>query len=371
MKHLRNQSTLAMFLLAFAMFLLTLLLSAPAWAVQPEPGCYEKKDANGNVTARMYVTAMNGKGEMAAAAKELCITLEALDANGTVTEQLVSDYLESPVYANGAGLDGFRLTGESLRNSQTASENFPRFYPERFSIMWGQHIEFSCPGDHRVSVHNCGANLDGSYVLNSSKECYITLPALLFAYEKTYCPKQYDYKHEPAGYYALGRDLKESNYPTGIDYVLRVSNPPTDEHWNLIADHQMHIVMENRQNDYHFPFVRDNYASEWIDSAWRDFAGYDLLYVSMLYLHQYITRNAPELLENPAAFFRVTDTHKGKGDIVTWKVAILLPDNNGETKLGSALVTNHAVVRLAKGDEPLNVKKKKAKEKKEKVKNKK
>ena len=91
MKHLRNQSTLAMFLSAFAMFLLTLLLSAPVLAVLPEQGLYEKKDGNGNVTARMYVTARNGKGEMAAAAKELCITLEAVDANGNATEQVVSD----------------------------------------------------------------------------------------------------------------------------------------------------------------------------------------------------------------------------------------------------------------------------------------
>ena len=98
-------------LLTLSVFLLALLLSAPAWAVLPEQGLYEKRDEAGNVTARMYVTAINGKGEMAAAAKELCITLEAIDANGNITGQVVSDYLESPVYANGVGMDGFRLTG--------------------------------------------------------------------------------------------------------------------------------------------------------------------------------------------------------------------------------------------------------------------
>ena len=370
MKHLRNRSTLAMFLPAFATFLLTLLLSAPVWAVLPEQGLYEKKDGNGSVTARMYVTARNGKGEMAAAAKELCITLEALDANGSVTEQLVSDYLESPIYSIGMGLDGFRLSGDNLRNSRTASENFPRFYPERFSFMWGRHTEFSFPGDHRVIVRNCSENLNGSYVLNNSKECCVTLPALIFTYERTYCPKQYDYKHEPAGYYALGRDPERETCHNGKYYVLHVNNPPIENHWNMIADQQMHIVMENRNNDYHFPFVRDNYATAWIDSAWQGFSGSDHIYENMLYLHQYITRNAPELRENPAAFFRVTDTYQGKGDIVTWEVVILLPDTNGETKLGSALVSNHAVVRLAKGDEPLKIKKKKAKEKKEKAKNK-
>lgn len=365
MKHLRNRSSLAMFLPAFVMFLLTLLLSAPVWAVQPEQGLYEKKDENGNVTARMYVTARNGKGEMAAAAKELCITLEAVDADGNVTEQVVSDYLESPVYANGAGLGGFRLTGDNLHNSQTASENYPPFYPEHFSVMWGgQHIEFNVPGNHRVNVRNCSKNLDGSYVLNSNKEGDITLPALIFAYERTYCPKLYDYKHEPAGYYALGRDPNRETGHNGKYYVLHVNNPPIDTHWNLIADLQMHIVMENRNSDYHFPFVRDNYATEWIGSAWYGFSGSDQVYENMLYLHQYITRNAPELLENPAAFFRVTDTYKGKADIVTWVVDILQPGNNGETKLGSALVSNHAVVRLAKGDEPLNTKKKRAKKKK-------
>jgi len=351
-------------LLTLAVFLLTLLLSAPARAIQPEQGCYEKRNEAGQVTARMYVTARNGKGEMAAAAKELCIMLEALDAGGNVTEQLVSDYLESPIYSIGMGLDGFRLSGDNLRHAQTASETFPRFYPERFSFMWGLHTEFSFPGGQRVTVRNCSENLDGSYALNSSKESYVTLPALIFAYERTYCPKQYDYKQEPAGYYALGRDPGSETRHNGKYYVLHVNNPPIENHWNLIADDQMHIVMEKRNSDYHFPFVRDTYATAWIDSAWQGFAGSDQIDENMLYLHQYITRNAPELLENPAAFFRLLDTYKGKGDIVSWEVVILLPDTNGETKLGSALVSNHAEIQIAKGDEPLKMKKKKPKKKK-------
>ena len=351
-------------LLTLAVFLLTLLLSVPARAVQPGQGCYEKRNEAGQVTARMYVAAINGKGGMATALKELCITLEALDANGSVTEQLVSDYMESPVYANGMGLDGFRLSGDNLRHAQTASENLPRFYPERFSFMWGRHIEFGFPGDNRVIVRNCGENLDGSYAPNSSKECYATLPALIFAYERTYCPKLYDYKHEPAGHYALARDPGRETCHNGKYHVLQVNNPPKDDPRNLTADLQMHIVMENRHPDYHFLFVRDNYAAEWIDSAWQNFAGSEQIDESMLFLHQYITRNAPELLANPAAFFRVTDTLKGKDDTVTWEVTILQPENNGETKLGSALVSNHAAVQLAKGEEPLNIKKKKEKKKK-------
>ena len=264
----------------------------------------------------------------------------------------------------GTGLEGFRLTGENLRNSQTAAPDHPRFSPEHFSAFWGRYVEYDLPDPDRVVARGCSAKLDGTYVYDGSLECYVTLPALIFIYERTYCRNQYENKHAPKGYYALARDPhRESEYHHGSDYVLQVNNPPGETHWNLVADYQMNLVMETRNSDDRFLFTENNYK-HWIDGAWRSFSGSNLNYVNSLFLYQYLTCNAPDLLEKPGMFFRQTDSWKGKADVVTWEIEILHPENGAETKLGTALVGNHGTVMLTKGADVPKIKKNKRRKKK-------
>ena len=335
-------------LTALAVFLLTLALSASVLAAQPKLGVYVKRDGAGKTEALMYVIAKQGKGPLASAANELSITLEAVDAQGNATEQLVSDYVEGQAVVAGTGLEGFRLRGENLRNSQTATPDHPHFSPERFSAFWGQHVEYDLPGPDRVVARGCSEKLDGTYVYDGSLECYVTLPAFIFTYEKTFCRNQYEYKHASKGYYALVRDPQKSEYHSGSDYVLQVNNPPREEHWDLISDYQMNLVMETRNAENRFLFTGNDY-SRWSEGAWYGFPGLDLTYVNSLFLYQYLFRNAPDLLEKPGMFFRQTDSWKGKVDVVTWEIEILQPENGGETKLGTALVGNHGTVMLEKG----------------------
>lgn len=351
-------------LIIFTAFLLMLSLSASVLAAQPKQGVYVKQDSAGKISALMYVISKQGKGPLASAANELSITLEALDDQGNVTELLVSDYVEGEAAVAGTGLEGFRLTGENLRNSQTAAPDHPRFSPEHFSAFWGRYVEYDLPDPDRVVARGCSAKLDGTYVYDGSLECYVTLPALIFIYERTYCRNQYENKHAPKGYYALARDPhRESEYHHGSDYVLQVNNPPGENHWNLVADYHMNLVMETRNSDDRFLFTENNY-NRWIDGAWRSFSGSNLNYVNSLFLYQYLTRNAPDLLEKPGTFFRQTDSWKGKADVVTWEVEILQPENGAETKLGTALVGNHGTVMLTKGADVPKIKKNKRRKKK-------
>lgn len=338
-------------LITLTAFLLILSLSASVLAAQPKQGVYVKRDNAGNVNARMYVIAKQGKGPMASAAYELSITLEAVDAQGNATEQMVSDYVESEASVGGTGLEGFRLTGENLRNSQAAAPDYPRFFPEHFSAFWGQYVEYGLPDPDRVVARGCSEKLDGTYVYDGSLECYVTLPALIFIYERTCCRNQYENKNAPKVYYALARDpQKNLEYHPGSDYVLQVNNPSGEDHRNLIADYQMNLVMETRSTGNHFLFTGNDY-NRWIDGAWRAFCGSDRSDVNSLFLYQYLTRNAPDLLEKPGTFFRQTDFWKGKADIKTWEIAILQPENGGETRLGTALVGNHGTVVYRTGAE--------------------
>ena len=351
-------------LIALITFLLTLTLSASVFAAQPKQGVYVKRDAAGKTEALMYVTSRLGKGPLASAANELSITLEAVDAQGNVTEQMVSDYVEGQAVVAGTGLEGFRLRGDNLRNSQIATPDHPHFSPEHFSAFWGQHVEYDLPNPDSVVARGCSEKLDGTYAFDGSLECYVTLPALIFIYERTYCRNQYENKHAPKGYYALARDPKNSAYHSGSDYVLLVNNPPREEHWGLISDYQMNLVMETRNTENRFLFTGNEY-SRWSQGAWHGFPGSDLDNVNSLFLYQYLFRNAPELLEKPGTFFRQTDFWKGKADVVTWEMAILQPENGGETKLGTALVGNHATVVLSTGaDNTLSNKTKKKGKKK-------
>ena len=350
-------------LIILAVLLLLPVFSAPVLAAQPKQGVYVKHDSVGKVSALMYVTSIHGKGPLASAANELSITLEALDDQGTVTEQLVSDYVEGEAAVAGTGLEGFRLTGENLRNSQTAAPDHPHFSPEHFSAFWGQYVEYDLPDPDRVVARGCSAKLDGTYVYDGSLECYVTLPALIFIYERTYCRNLYENKHAPKGYYALARNSQKSEYHPGSDYVLQVNNPPSENHWDLIADYQMNLVMETRGTDNRFLFKGNDY-NRWIEGAWRAFAGSDLNDVNSLFLYQYLTCNAPDLLEKPGTFFRQTDSWKGKADVVTWEIEILQPESGAETKLGTALVGNHGTVMLTKGADPPKIKKNKRRKKK-------
>ena len=95
-------------LIIFTAFLLLLSLSASVLAAQPKQGVYVKQDSAGKISALMYVISKQGKGPLASAGNELSITLEALDDQGTVTEQLVSDYVEGE-----AAVAGDRGAGSS------------------------------------------------------------------------------------------------------------------------------------------------------------------------------------------------------------------------------------------------------------------
>ena len=337
-------------LIALTAFLLLLSLSASVLAAQPGQGVYVKRDSAGKVNALMYVTSKQGKGPMASAAYELSITLEALDARGNDTEQMVSDYVENEAAPAGTGLEGFRLTGENLRNSQTAAPDYPRFSPEHFSAFWGRYVEYDLPGPDRVVARGCSENLDGTYVYDGSRECHVTLPALIFVYERTYCRDRYENKNAPDGYYALARNSQKSEYHSGKDYVVQLTDPSGEDPWYLIADDQMNLVMETRNTENRFLFTGSDY-SRWSESAWYGFSGSDLNDVNSLFLYQYLTRSAPDLLEKPGTFFRQTDSWQGKGDVVTREIEILQPENGTETKLGTALVGNHGTVVLRTGAE--------------------
>lgn len=350
-------------LITLTAFLLILSLSASVLAAQPGQGVYVKRDSAGNVNALMYVIAKQGKGPMASAAYELSITLEAVDTRGNTTEQMVSDYVENEAAMAGTGLEGFRLTGENLRNSLTAAPDSPLFSPEHFSAFWGQYVEYGLPGPDRVVARGCSANLDGTYVYDGSRECYVTLPALIFIYERTFCRDRYENKHAPQGYYALARDPKTPGYHSGKDYVVQVKNPSGEDHRYLIADDQMNLVMETRNTENRFLFTGNDY-NRWIDGAWRAFAGSNLDYVNSLFLYQYLTRNAPDLLEKPGMFFRQTDSWKGKADVVTREIEVLQPENGAETKLGTALVGSHGTAVFRTGAENTFKKPKKRENKK-------
>ena len=81
--------------------LLCLLFSVPALAMLPRPGVYEKTDGSGRVTARMFINSLHGKGctmpgslTMQTSSGSPIIALQAMDADGSVTEELVTTYIE-------------------------------------------------------------------------------------------------------------------------------------------------------------------------------------------------------------------------------------------------------------------------------------
>ena len=80
--------------------LLCLLFSVPARAMLPQPGIYEKTDGSGRVTARMFIISLHGKEytmpgslTMKTSFGSPIIALQALDAEGNVTEELATTYI--------------------------------------------------------------------------------------------------------------------------------------------------------------------------------------------------------------------------------------------------------------------------------------
>ena len=111
-------------LITLTAFLLILSLSASVLAAQPKQGVYVKQDSAGKISALMYVISKQGKGPLASAANELSITLEALDDQGNVTEQLVSDYVEGEAAVAGTGLEGLIFPIRTVWSPEAAAQNW-------------------------------------------------------------------------------------------------------------------------------------------------------------------------------------------------------------------------------------------------------
>ena len=101
--------------------LLCLLFSVSAWAMLPQPGIYEKTDSSGRVNARMFIISLHGKEYTMPGSLTIrtffgspLIALQALDADGNVTEEMAATYIGKTQTA-GAGETGLRLTTEQLR----------------------------------------------------------------------------------------------------------------------------------------------------------------------------------------------------------------------------------------------------------------
>ncbi len=323
MRRMRN-------LFSTILLLLCLLITVSAWAMPPEDGIYEKKDANGNVAARMFVITLSGRASetqegltMETSGGAPVIALQALDGNGNVTEELATCYSWKTDTA-GAGEKGIRLRGETLQN---AMQKFKKFTPEVFSTAFGQQVEFGFVNEGRANAYNCSDALNGEYVRNSSATNYYPLSALLFAYEKTFNSHAFLNRGIVPNTYSL-TDEQEAGPWHGDYYVLNVSNQDRQDMWTVTAEKNLRIVMENHQHDYHFLFVRNNYHGDpsWVGITWGAFTGEAMTSVNALYLHRHMTVFAPEMLENPETFIRMTDFYSGEGpDAVTTNAMAVLP----------------------------------------------
>ncbi|MBO6039020.1 MAG: SH3 domain-containing protein [Acidaminococcaceae bacterium] len=347
MKRMRN-------LFSTIMLLLCLLVTVSVWAMPPEDGVYEKKDANGNVAARMFVITLNGRASetqegmtMETSPGAPIIALQALDGNGNVTEELATFYSWKTDTA-GAGEEGIRLRGETLQN---AMQKYKKFTPEVFSTAFGQQVEFGFVNEGRGNAYNCSDALNGEYVRNSNATEYYPLSALLFAYEKTLNSHAFLNRGIPANTYSL-TDEQEGGPWHGDYYVLQVSNQDRQDMWTVTAEKNLRIVMENHQHNYHFLFVRNNYHGDpsWVGITWGAFTGEALPGTNALYLHRYITLNAPEMLEDPEAFIRMTDFYSGEGPnaVTTNAMAVLVPEGNDTMRLGHANISDRGSIQFFK-----------------------
>ena len=309
--------------LTMMMTVMLLLISVSAWAMLPEDGIYEKKDESGNVTARMFIITLDGKASetqegrsMKTSAGAPIIALQALDGSGNVTEELATCYTWKTDTA-GAGETGLRLRGETLQN---AMKQYSKFTPEVFSTSFGQQVEFG-------------------YVKKADATEYYPVSAVLYAYEKTLNHNAFQNKNISPNSYTR-KDEEQGEPWHGDYYVLNVSNPDRQDVWTVTAEKKLHIVMENHQHNYYFLFVKKDYNAEpsWVGITWSNFTGTAMTSTNALYLHRHITLNAPEMLENPDTYIRMTDFYSGEGPnaITTNNMAILQPEDNGRQRCDAA-----------------------------------
>ena len=340
MKHMRTFFTMLM-------TVMLLLFSVSAWAGLPQDGVYEKRDADGRVVAKMYVLTLSGKGmegpgerTLVSSAGAPYIALEAYDENGGVTEALATSYIWKTDTA-GAGETGIRLTGDNLRNSLG---QIKAFTPERFSTSFGEQVGFRFLDEGEAHVHQCSPALDGTYVRYGDANGWYPLAMFLYAYERSYNFNSFYKKDVPSNTYSIG-EYSEVPY-FGDYYYLHVTNPKLQDHWEVMAEKGLHIVMEVRQHDYHFLFVKDDYhgdaSSSWVGITWGTFTGSAMPLTNSLYLHRHITLNAPEMLEDPETYIRMTDFFSGEGpEAVTTNAMSVLLNKNGELRqLGSAQISD-------------------------------
>ena len=347
MRRMRN-------LFSMILLLVCLLVTVSAWAMPPEDGIYEKKDGSGNVTARMFIITLRGKASetqegftMETSPGAPIIAMQALDGNGNVTEELATCYSWKTDTA-GAGETGIRLRGETLQN---AMQKYKKFTPEVFSTAFGQQVEFGFVNEGRANAYNCSDALNGEYVRNSAATHYYPLSALLFLYEKTLNSQAFLNRGIPANTYSLS-DEQEAGPWHGDYYVLNVSNQDRQDMWTVTAEKNLHIVMENHNRDYSFLFVRDNYHGDpsFVGITWSAFTGEAMTSVNALYLHRHMTVFAPEMLENPDTFIRLTDFYSGEGPdaVTTNAMAVLVPEGNDTMRLGHANVSDRGNIQLFK-----------------------
>ena len=334
--------------------MLCMLATVSAWAMLPEDGIYEKKDESGNVTARMFIITLSGKASetqegrtMETSAGAPVIAMQALDGSGNVTEELATCYIWKTDTA-GAGETGLRLRGEAMQN---ALKKHSKFTPEVFSTSFGQQVGFGFVNKGEANAYNCSDALNGKYVKNDNATKYYPLSALLYVYEKLLNHNTFSSKTTQPNTYSLG-DVEDAKPWHGDYYELNVSNPDRQDTWTVTADKQLHIVMENHQHNYYFLFVKKDYHAEpsWVGITWSTFTGTAMTSTNALYLHRYITLNAPEMLENPDTYIRMTDFYSGEGPdaITTNAMAILQPEDNDVMRLGHANVGDDGKIRFFK-----------------------
>ena len=336
------------------MMALCMLVSVSAWAMPPVDGIYEKKDESGNVTAKMFVITLKGKASetqegmtMETSGGAPVIALQALDGQGNVTEELATCYSWKTDTA-GAGETGIRLRGETM---QSAAKKGSKFTPEIFSTSFGEQVEFRFVNEGRGTAYNCGDALNGEYVKNDSATSYYPLSALLYVYEKTFNFQAFLNRSISPNSYTLS-DEQDSGPWHGDYYVLNVSHPERKEMWTVTAEKKLRIVMENHQRDYFFPFVKNDYHGEpsFVGITWSAFTGEAMSSTNALYLHRHITLYAPEMLEDPDTFIRLTDFYSGEGPnaVTTNAMAILKPEDNDVMRLGHADVGDNGTIRFFK-----------------------
>ena len=347
MKHIRTFFTMLM-------TVMLLLVSVSAWAMPPEDGIYEKKDGSGNVTARLFIITLSGRAAKAPNEMSMetsggapIIALQALDGEGNVTEELATCY-SWKTHTAGAGETGIRLRGETLQN---AMKQYSKFTPEIFSTAFGQQVDFGFVNEGKGSVYNCSDALNGEYVKNANATNQYPLSALLYAYEKAFNFNAFYNSNNTPNTYARADEQERGDWH-GDYYVLNVSSPGKQNMWTVTAEKNFHIVMENHDRDHRFLFVKNDYHGEpsWVGITWSAFTGSAMTSTNALYLHRHITLNAPEMLENPDTFIRLTDFYTGEGPnaLTTNAMAVLLEEKGELMKLGKADVGDNGSIRFFK-----------------------